>query len=300
MLQITETEGQPLVGIVTVTFNSSRVLPDFLRSLERQTFENFRLYAVDNVSTDDSVAQLRAWNDPRLELIESQTNTGCAAGNNRGIAPALAAGCDYILILNNDVLFGPDLLEGLLRGMVEHNCSMTVPLIYYSEPGNMIWSAGGTFRENFAWLPTHFGFKEMDHGQFNEAKPVKFSPFACTLIKREVLDRVGQMDDRFFVAGDDTDFMYRALQLGFETYYLPNVKMWHKVSSLTGDGSPLLQRFLARSRAYFIRKHFGAWTSARFTLLYRSYYLGRFLSGKDDWETMLRKERAWSEGLRLG
>jgi GT2 family glycosyltransferase len=292
-------EQQPLIGIVTVTFNSGRLLPDFLRSLETQTYENFRLCAVDNVSTDDTVAQLRAWNDPRLDLIVNEANTGCAAGNNRGIAAALAAGCEYILILNNDVFFGPDLIEGLFRGIIEHNCSMTVPMIYYAEPKNVIWSAGGTFREDFAFLSIHFGIKEIDRGQFNEAKPVKFSPFACTLIKCEVIDKVGPMDETFFVAADDTDFMYRAMQAGFETYYLPHVKMWHKVSSITGDDSPLLQRFLARSRAYFIRKHFGVWTSIRFTVLYRGYYLSRFLTGKDDWKTLLRKERAWSEGLSL-
>ena len=215
-----------------------------------------------------------------MTLIVNEANTwGCAAGNNRGIAAALAAGCEYILILSNDVFFAPDLIEGLFRGMMEHNCSMTVPLIYYAEPKNVIWSAGRDISRGLsAFLSIHFGIKEIDRGQFNEAKPVKFSPFACTLIKREVIeDKVGPMDEPvLFVAADDTDFMYRAMQAGFETYYLPHVKMWHKVSSITGDDSPLLQRFLARSRAYFIRKHFGVWTSIRFTVLYRGYYLSRF------------------------
>src|SRR5271155_1689867 len=179
MMYFTNTQ---LIGIVTVTYNSSSVLPDFFASLETQTFENFRVWAVDNASKDDSVAQLRGWNDPRLEVLANDTNIGVAAGNNQGIAAALAAGCDYILLLNNDVVFGPDLLEALLRGLAEHHCSMTVPLIYYAEPDNLIWSAGGTFRENFACLSIHFGFQEIDRGQFNEAKPVAFAPSSCTMI----------------------------------------------------------------------------------------------------------------------
>jgi GT2 family glycosyltransferase len=287
------------IGIVTVTFNSGSVLAEFLRSLETQTFNNFRIWAVDNASTDDTIAQLKAWNDPRLEIVANDTNVGVAAANNQGIVAALAQGYDYILLLNNDVFFGPDLLDGLVRGLDEHSCSMTVPLIYYAEPKNMIWSAGGTFRENFAYLSIHFGIKEIDRGQFNEAKRVTFAPSSCILVRHEVFDRIGLMDERLFVGAEDTDFMYRALLAGLDTYYLPSVKMWHKVSSLRGEDSPFSQRYMARNRAFFIHKHLGQWTAARYAFLYRAYYLVRFLFGRDNWETMLRKERAWSEGLRI-
>lgn len=287
------------IGIVTVTFNSGSVLPEFLRSLETQTFNNFRIWAVDNASTDDTIPQLKAWNDPRLEIVANETNVGVAAANNQGIVAALAQGYDYILLLNNDVFFGPDLLDGLVRGLDEHSCSMTVPLIYYAEPKNMIWSAGGTFRENFAYLSIHFGIKEIDRGQFNEAKRVTFAPSSCILFRHEVFDHIGLMDERLFVGAEDTDFMYRALLAGLNTYYLPSVKMWHKVSSLRGEDSPFSQRYMARNRAFFIHKHLGQWTAARYAFLYRAYYLVRFLFGRDNWETMLRKERAWSEGLRI-
>ena len=287
------------IGIVTVTYNSGQVLADFLRSLEIQTFKNFRMWAIDNASTDDTLSQLRAWDDPRLEIVANDTNVGVAAANNQGIAAALAQGYDYILLLNNDVFFGPDLFEGLVRGLDDHSCSMTVPLIYYAQPENLIWSAGGTFREDFACLSIHFGLDEIDQGQFNEAKRVAFAPSSCIMARREVYESIGLMDERFFVCAEDTDLMYRARQAGLDTYYLPDVKMWHKVSSLRGDDSPFSQRYMSRNRAFFIRKHFGDWTCARYTVGYRAYYLCRFLAGKDSWETMLRKERGWSEGLRI-
>src|SRR5277367_3407522 len=115
------------IGIVTVTFNSGNVLADFLRSLETQTLENFRIWAIDNASTDNSVSQLKAWNDPRLEIVANDTNVGVAAANNQGIVAALAQGYDYILLVNNDVFFGPDLLDRLVRGLDDYSCSMTVP-----------------------------------------------------------------------------------------------------------------------------------------------------------------------------
>jgi GT2 family glycosyltransferase len=288
------------LGIVTVTYNSGSVLEEFCRSLESQSFKDFRLWAIDNASRDDSVFQLQQWNDPRLEIVANENNVGVAAANNQGIVAALAYGCEYILLLNNDVYFDPDLLQGLLRGMDDYHCSMIVPLIYYAEPENMIWSAGGTFRESFAYLSVHFGFRELDKGQFNKAKRISFAPSSCILAKRSVYDAVGLMDERLFVGGEDTDLMYRAMRAGLETYYLPTVKMWHKVSSLRGgDESPFSQRYMSRNRALFIKKHLGSWKTFEFTFLYRAYYVSRWLIRKDNWETMLRKQRAWSEGLQV-
>ena len=287
------------IGIVTVTFNSGSVLADFISSLEGQSYSDFLVWAVDNASKDDTIPLLQAWKDPRLIIIANETNVGVAAGNNQGISAALAQGCDYVLLLNNDVFFGPDLLQGLLSGLDEYSCSMIVPLIYYSQPENMIWCAGGTFRRNFAWLSIHFGFKEIDEGKFNEARQISFAPTCCLLAKRDVFDQVGLMDERYFVLADDTDFMYRALLAGIVTYYIPDIRLWHKVSVLRGEESPFSQRYYSRNRAFFIKKNLGRWTTLKFSLLYRAYFFVRWLTRKDNWETMIRKERGWSEGLRI-
>jgi GT2 family glycosyltransferase len=287
------------IGIVTVTYNSGTVLADFIASLEGQSYGNFLVYAVDNASKDETIPMLEAWKDSRLRIIPNETNVGVAAGNNQGIKAALSDGCDYVLLLNNDVYFGADLLQGLLDGLAEHSCSMITPLIYYSQPDNMIWCAGGEFRKDFAWLSIHYGFKELDEGKFNEAKQISFCPTCCLLMKSEVFDKVGLMDERYFVLADDTDFMYRALQAGIVTYYIPNIKLYHKVSVLRGEESPFSQRYYSRNRAFFIKKHLGWWTTFQFTWLYRAYFFSRWLTRKDSWETMVRKERGWSEGLRI-
>ena len=78
------------IGIVTVTYNSGKVLEQFLESLAAQTHRTFFLYAVDNASKDDSVAQLKAWNDERLRVIRNEVNVGIAEADNQGIRAALA------------------------------------------------------------------------------------------------------------------------------------------------------------------------------------------------------------------
>lgn len=295
----TEKAESVLVGIVTVTFNSANVLPDFLRSLETQIHDHFLIWAVDNASSDTTLQQLEAWKDDRLTVIANAANQGVAGGNNQGIKAALDAGCSHILLLNNDVYFDRDLLSGLLQGLTDLSCDLTVPMMYYAEPGARIWCAGGTFREDFALLPVHFGKDQLDRGQFPQPTPVTYSPTCCTMIRRRVFEEIGLMDERYFVYADDLDFMYRVLKAGMTTYFLPTVKLWHKVSSLTGEESPFSQRYMTRNRAFFIRKHLGAMTLAWYTLLYRGYYLTRFLRRQDAWSTTLRKQRAWSEGLRV-
>jgi GT2 family glycosyltransferase len=298
MHALASAEGRK-VGIVTVTYNSAAVLPDFLRSLDGQTYRDFHLWVVDNASNDATLETLEPWDKPNLTVISNHFNAGIAGGNNLGILAALAAGCQYVLLLNNDVVFGPDLIQLLVQGLEKHACSMTVPLIYYADPPNRIWCAGGTFQPHYAARSVHYGADETDSGQYSQPKIVQYSPTCCTLIRREVFDAIGIMDERYFVYADDNDFMYRALREGLVTYFLPQARLWHKVNSLTGTDSPFSQRYLSRNRALFLRKHFSRWTVWKFTLLYRFNYLLRLIRGIDDYPSFVRKQAGWSEGLRI-
>ncbi|QHN04321.1 glycosyltransferase family 2 protein [Granulicella sp. WH15] len=287
------------VGIVTVTFNSANVLPDFLKSLEGQDHPSFHLYAIDNASSDDTISILKSWQMPQLTIVANDFNAGVAGGNNQGITAALADGCDSILLLNNDVVFGLDLIRLLIAGLSDYACNMAVPLIYYYDPPKKIWCAGGTFQARYAARGIHYGEDEFDRGQFEQSRLIEYSPTCCTLIKREVFDVIGLMDERYFVYVDDNDFMYRAFKAGFKTFYLPHVKLWHKVNSLTGTDSPFAQRYLSRNRALFIRKHFGWWTVMRMTLIYRAIYCYRLLIGKDNFAAFERRQAGWTEGLGI-
>src|SRR5206468_1443823 len=121
----------------------------------------------------------------------------------------------------------------------------------------------------------------------------------CVLVHRTVFSSIGNMDERYFVYGDDTDFMLRAMKAGKTVYYLPDAKLWHKVNSLTGAESPFSMRYGARNRAFFIAKHLGRLTASTFNLLYPLYYLLRFILDKDTRESLRIKQRAWTEGKQL-
>jgi len=286
------------IGVVTVTFGSGSVLPDFLNSLKDQTYRNFVLIAVDNDSKDSTLEQLRGFRDCEVELISNQKNIGVAAANNQGIRIALNSGCDYVLLLNNDVVFGSELFQQLLDGMANYSCQMTTPIIYFHDRPEVIWSAGGYFQP---WC----GYRcvVIDNSKRGEAlkasRQVQHTPTCCVLIKREVFEAVGLMDERYFVYHDDTDWMLRAYRAKQSLYCLSHVSLLHKVSSLSGAGSPFQLRYGTRNRALMLVKFLGRALALPYTLAYRALYVFRFVFGADDLEMFRLKQKALSEGTAI-
>lgn len=286
------------IGIVTVLYNSETVLPDFLRSLEVQTYRNFVVYFVDNASRDRSL-ELCKGSGTRFLVIENERNEGVARGNNQGIVAALADGCEYILLLNNDVTFENSLFADLLAGMEKHRADMVTPLIYYYEPRDLIWCAGGTFSTIYGKRGKHFGIDERDQGQHVNDRQVDYSPTCCVLVHKSVFAHVGLMDERYFVYWDDSDWMLRAKVKGITLWYLSQPKLWHKVSSLTdGMYSDFTTRYGRRNNAYYHFKHLPLPVAASFTAVYSSFFLASMLIPKYRHRAKLSL-RSWWEGIRL-
>lgn len=291
--------GSCRIGIVTVLFNSSSVLPGFISSLERQDFKDFHVWAVDNASSDDSVAVCRAQGD-RYTVIANETNKGVAAGNNQGIRAALDASCEYVLLINNDVDFGPQLLSQLMEGLETNQCQMTAPIMYYFDRPNLIWAAGGRFQPIFGYRCYHLAEGIEDVGQFNDARRIQHAPTCCVLFSRSVFDAVGFMDERYFVYHDDTDFMLRCFKANQRLYLLPNAKLLHKVSSLTGGAeSEFSVRMGTRNRIYMLSKFLGRVLASPYVAGLALAYLLRRLLGQYDRERYLLKLHSLRQGFGM-
>lgn len=289
------------MGVVTVTYNSAAVLPEFIQSVELQQYTNFNLYVVDNASTDDTLEQLRRWKDPRLHLIENIENAGIARANNQGILAALDAGCDTVLFLNNDVVFGPEMFSLLVQGLSSQSCDITVPLIYFHDSPNRIWAAGGAFEHRWAFQSRHLGEGTEDIGQYLRPLQVECAPGCCVLVRSDVFQRIGLIDERYFVYAEDTDFMYRALRAKISAFLIPEAKLWHKVSSLTGGRrSDFTLYYGSRGRSLFLRKHFGAVQGAAWAIVYSIFYPIRSLFGRDSWHQARVRVRGILDGYKAG
>ena len=288
------------VGIVTVTYNSAQVLPDFFRSLWNQTHRNFLLYAVENASKDSTLEQLKAEHDPRLRIEACQSNVGVAEGNNIGIRMALADGCDAVLLINNDVVFSPDLIATLLKSQQLHRSDMVAPKMMYYQPSNTIWWAGGHFQRALGYRAVHDGLDQVDVGQCDKPVLAEYAPTCCVLIKRDVFSRIGMMDAKYFVYCDDTDFMLRAHKAHLVLYYEPSTTLYHKVASLTNAfESPFIIHLLARNRVYFWLKHMGKPLACLYTASLSAIYLLKYFLRLKPGPILKIQLKAMLDGFKL-
>ncbi|HHV75365.1 MAG TPA: glycosyltransferase family 2 protein [Thermoanaerobacterium sp.] len=244
------------IGIVTVTYNSGKVIEDFVMSLNKQKYKEFILIIVDNNSNDNTLEIINKV-DIKFDyhIIRNNENYGVAKGNNIGIKYCEKINCNYILLLNNDTVFEEDLLDKLLEGCMKHRVSVVVPKIYYYEPKNLIWMAGGRL-VNWKGSAKHFGYKMVDNGDFDESKYVNYSPTCCMLISIEVFKKIGYMDEKYFVYFDDTDFCARLAKKRIKILYYPRAVLWHKVSSLTSNAvSEFSFYYINRNWLYYLLKN---------------------------------------------
>jgi GT2 family glycosyltransferase len=293
------------IGLVTVTYNSSPVIGGFMDSLAHQNWPDWRLYVIDNASKDASLDRVR-WDmhdDTRIMIVANADNRGVAAANNQGILAALGDGCDLVLLINNDVEFGPDLLSILASEIDRLDADMIVPKIRYFEPASWIWCAGGKFQRSGAYVRTrHFGDREVDRGQFDTARRIEYAPTCCMMIRPSVFQQIGLMDESFFVYCDDTDFCFRAWKEGLSLWYAPEPVLVHKVSSLTVIGSDFSRFFIMRGQVYFIKKHMKLSTPFWLFVFQADIFLRfiwRLFSRKFPVKRFRLEQRAFFEGLRI-
>lgn len=201
----------------------------------------------------------------KIRLIKTNENIGVAAGNNCGIKEALDLDCRYIILLNNDTLIGPGLIEKMIA-YAQKNKSIGIisPKIYFapgfefhkerykkSEQGKVIWYAGGILDwSNIYGL--HRGVDEVDRGQYDRAVDTDFATGCCMLVKREVIEKIGFSDEKYFLYFEDIDYCLKARKNNFQIKYYPEVFLWHKNAASSGKpGSSTHIYYQTRNRLYF-------------------------------------------------
>lgn len=299
------------VGLVTITYNSEKVLQGFLNSVFIQTHDLFVLYVIDNNSEDKTLEMLAAYDDHRIKMIRNTQNIGVAAANNQGIKLALNDGCDQVLILNNDIEFSKELIQKMLQVQKDQKCSLVAPKIMYYDNPQYIWYAGSKFDKKKGYLPLHRGLKEKDNGQYDGVEKSEYAPTCCLLVQKDVFEDVGFMDERYFVYFDDTDFLYRVFIQGKHTLsYFSDSNVYHKIGSLSKSlqthrgkeyrGDFFLQQN-TRNHVFFLKKigTVYAWLFIYFLFFKNNI---RFIINpniKKDFKTWILINKSYFQGLMM-
>jgi GT2 family glycosyltransferase len=244
-----------MVAIILVNWNGKEVTLDCLKSLSSLETPHVKVVVVDNGSADGSVEAIRAAH-PGVEILAQKENLRFAGGNNAGIAHALALGASHVVLLNNDTLVAPDFVTHLLdRFGAERNCGMVAPKIYYAAPPDLLWFTGGIIS---FWTGTmkHLGIREVDRGQYDTPREIDYATGCCILTSREIIQRVGALDESFFMYTEDADWSMRVREAGYRILYEPRARVWHKLSVSSGGHLSLFKlRHKAMSNLRFFARH---------------------------------------------
>ncbi len=258
------------VAIITVNYNGKKDTIELLESFTKLPTTNYQLLTivVDNASEDGSVSSIKK-QFPDVDIIQTGENLGFSGGYNKGIEYAAVWGADYSLIINNDCIIKDDnLIEELIKtAQSEDNIGLVSPKIYFAKGfefhknkyknedlGKVIWYAGGKFDwDNIGSI--HRGLDEVDAGQYDFVEQSEIFSGACVLIKKEVFEKVGLLDESYFLYFEDSDFARKSLDQGFKIYYNGKSSIYHKVSQSTGVGSSLTDYYHTRNRLIFGMKY---------------------------------------------
>lgn len=221
------------VAIIVLNWNGLADTRECLRSLFRLSGAPPQIYVVDNGSADGSVRQLHGEFGDRIVLIANPRNLLYAGGNNVGILRALSDGCTHLLLLNNDTTVDAALLDALMRASGEHEDTILCPKIYYADRPDELWYAGGTLSLRRARV-AHRGIRQKDRGQFDRLEETDWATGCALFAPRRVFETVGILDESFELYSEDLDYCLRARAAGVRILYVPEAKVWHKVSASLG------------------------------------------------------------------
>ena len=150
-----DTKAKPSVHVVTINWNGLSDTLACLESLKAQDYGNVKIHVVDNGSDETEPAALAAAH-PDIELLKQETNLGFCGGNNVAIRRALAAGADYVLILNNDTIVPPQLISELVASITSlTKVGAVSPVILCYPQSDLVWFAGS------AWESETAGFRHL-------------------------------------------------------------------------------------------------------------------------------------------
>lgn len=264
--------------VVIVNYRTAHLVIDCLHSLvqEVRSLPSVRVAIVDNDSQDGSVAKLGAaiasegWGG-WATLIPSQHNGGYASGNNLAIRPALAAPNppDYVLLLNPDTQVRPGALKTLLEYMEQHP-QIGIAGSGIEEPDGTLWPIAFRFPSVLSELDAglQLGFISKLLSRWVVAQPMGSSPQeidwvpgASMIIRRQVFETVGLMDEDYFLYYEETDFCLQAKRAGWPCWYVPQSRIMHISGQSTGvtgkqDVPKRLPQYVFDSRRrYFVKNH---------------------------------------------
>jgi len=272
-----------LLSIIIVNWNTRDLLEQCLLSIHEnvQTFKraNVQTFVVDNGSTDGSPARVRD-RFPWVCLIENSENLGFARANNQGVRASTGR---YVLLLNSDTEAQPGAFETMVDFMQAHpHAGACGPRLLNSDgslqpschptltPWREFWRL--CFLEAMRRVATY----DMAAWPTDAPREVEVIKGACLMLRRDALDEVGLLDERYFMYTEEMDLCYRLLQAGWELWWVPWADVTHYGEASSKQMAEEMYVQLYRSKAQFHHKFGGDDEAGHFRRLLGLAYAPRW------------------------
>ena len=253
------------ISVIIVNYNVEHFLEQCLQSVELALKKTEgEVIVIDNLSVDGSVSMVRS-KFPWVKLIENKENTGFSRANNQGIR--IASG-EYVLLLNPDTVIEEDTLQKVVEFMDVHPDGGGLGV-------HMVDGQGHFLPESKRGLPTpevafykifgvsrifprskRFNKYYLGHLSKDETNEVEILSGAFMLMRKSVLDKVGLLDEEFFMYGEDIDLSWRIILGGYKNFYYPDTTIIHYKGESTKKGSLNYVFVFYNAMIIFARKHF--------------------------------------------
>ena len=235
--------------LITVNYNCADRTLALLRSLEKQTNQQFSVIVVDNDSVPrdrELLGEYASASPLALDVIYSAQNRGFSGGNNLALRKALASGAVWTLLINPDTEVGPEFVQQILALDVEP-VMWGIPLMEGERT-----AFAGRVRWLRATLPHLYSWPVFRHALEDPLYPIG----GAMLVHRDAWEKLGLMDERYFLYFEDADLGMRARKLGVPVRFMRQPSVRHAVSASTSSlGAPLLLHYHVRNALLFNREH---------------------------------------------
>ena len=234
--------------IIIPNYNGLKFMDECIRSLNAQTYPNFRTLVVDNGSTDGSVEWLK---EHQIDTIFLPENTGFSGAVNVGIK---AADTPYVLLLNNDVRVDEYFVAEMVRaiGQSERIFSVSSRMIQMYHPDRL--DDAGDMYSLLGWAYQRGVGRDLTH--YRRSSRVFSACAGAAIYRREVFEEIGYFDEMHFAYLEDIDVGYRARIFGYENWYVPAALVYHVGSGTSGSRyNQFKTRYSSRNNIYLIYKN---------------------------------------------
>lgn len=242
-------ELAPLVSIVISNYNDKSNLRECLESLRTLCYANYETIVVDCGSGDGS-AEMVSNEFPKVKLLRV-SKIGIGEALNIGLSKA--KGDMFLLELNSDDVVHPNFLKALVEALSNtHNAALVCGkrLVYGK---SLIDSVGGKV-DMLTGIAPSLGSGKLDSSATNRVMEVDYA--GVYLIKKKVIETIGNFDPDYFIYFEDTDLCFRAKLFGFKMFFVPGAVVWHKGSSTVKYRSQRYQYYMRRNNYRFVVKNF--------------------------------------------